>query len=365
LVALVVAIILVTIVYSMYIRGAKTYRVQNMSLQMQSQARFALEHLRRDVTNAGFNATINTNIDQNMCQKPANTLRAITLTQDKSGLSPVTENPFVSPLAITLLGDYAGDGQVFFTTSVVGNTVTLQDGYKSEVTQTMFEEIFATDNNRFLRIVDKDQYELLIPVAGNSYDNGTITLATSPPVRSKTQACGIQGFGEGLEVNSAQFIRYKLTQDTRPNARAGKWDLIREEVKNDGTTAVADTMLIIAEHVVDLNAYDFAFDDDTTGLRPNISFTPFSSDVLDSTGTGTLGATASARPQDLRLLTLKVTVRSGDEDPELLHKPRQAANGPIWTFDPEPQLQGACRTVTLTSRVLLQTLAVRNVKAGI
>ncbi len=365
LVALVVAIILVTIVYAMYIRGAKTYRVQNMSLEMQAQARFALEHLRRDVSNAGFNATINTNIDPNMCQKPTTSLRAISLSESTAGLTPLTENPFVKPLALTLLGDYAGDGQVFFTSSVVGTTVTLQDSFKTEITQAQFEEIFAANNNRFLRIVDKDQYELMIPITGNSYENGTVTLSSSPPVRSKAQSCGIQGFGEGLEVNSAQFIRYRLAQDTRPSAKPGKWDLIREEVKVDGKTAVADTMLIIAEYVVDLDAYDFAFDSDSTGLRPKITFTPFSTDVLDSSGTGSLGSTQSARPQDLRLLTLKMTVRSGDEDPELRHNPRQAAKAPIRTFDPEPKLEGSCRTITLTSRVLLQTLAVRNVKAGI
>ena len=45
LVALVVSLILVIIIYSVYSRGAKTYRVQNMSLQMQAQARGVIVHL--------------------------------------------------------------------------------------------------------------------------------------------------------------------------------------------------------------------------------------------------------------------------------------------------------------------------------
>jgi hypothetical protein len=365
LVALVVSLILIIIVYSVYARGAKTYRVQNMTLQMQAQARGALDHIRRDAANAGFNGTVNSAVDINLCQKPVNDIRAVTIGQTTSGLTPVLENPFVRPLSITLFGDFVGDGEVFYTASIVGNVVRLQTGFQSTVRQGQFEDMFVGNNRRFLRIIDKDQYEMLIPVTGSNYDTGTITLETAPPVRSASQSCGIQGFGEGLEVNPANFIRYRVGQDKRPNAAPGKWDLIREEVQIDGTTAVEDTILTISEYIVDLDIYDFVFDDDSTGMQPSMSFVRLSDDVLDSSGKGWLGTTSISRPQDLRFMTLKMTVRTMDEDPTLTHQPRPALHKRIRTFDPDPTLGGASRTMSFTSRVFLQTLAVRNIKSGI
>jgi hypothetical protein len=365
LVALVVSLILVTIIYSVYSRGAKTYRVQNMSLQMQAQARGALDHIRRDVANAGFNGTVNSSVDVNLCQKPVNEIRAITIGQTTSGLTPVLENPFVRPLSITLFGDFVGDGEVFYTNSIVGNVVSLQTSFQSTVSEGQFENMFTGENRRFLRIIDKDQYEMLIPVTGSNYDTGTITLETAPPVRSASQSCGVQGFGEGLEVNPANFIRYRVAQDKRPNAAPGKWDLIREEVQIDGTNAVEDTMLVISEYIVDLDIYDFVFDDDSTGMQPSMSFVRLSDDVLDSSGKGWLGTTSISRPQDLRFMTLKITVRTMDEDPSRVHQSRPALHKRIRSFDPDPTMEGAARTMTFTSRVLLQTLAVRNIKSGI
>ena len=59
LVAMAVASTLLGMVYAVYIRSAKVYRSQGMQLEMQQRARFALDHLRRDVANAGFNSSVN------------------------------------------------------------------------------------------------------------------------------------------------------------------------------------------------------------------------------------------------------------------------------------------------------------------
>jgi hypothetical protein len=67
----------------------------------------------------------------------------------------------------------------------------------------------------------------------------------------------------------------------------------------------------------------------------------------------------------LRFLTLKLTVRSALEDPELVHQKRTALNKPIRSFDILPAMEGAARTMSMAAKVKLNTLAVRNVKSGL
>ena len=368
LVATFVAIILIAMVYTVYSRAALGYRVQNLTLEMQAQARFGLEHLRRDLANAGFNGTTNSAVDLNLCTVPATPLRAFVL--KRKGNDANVANPGVNiniaPMSVTLFGDYSGDGNVFYTQSIVGATVTLQSDFKGAVTQAEFEDMFLTGNRRYLRVVDKEQYEMLETVSSANYDLGTITLSSALPVKTGNQACGVQGFGEGLEVNSAHFVRYRIARDDRTGAAPGKTDLIREEVMNDGKTPAPGTQLIIAENAIDLGFYDFVFDSDTTGTAPAVQMVPTATDVIiDEGGGGWLGGSGTApRTQDLRFVTVKLTVRSTDEDLDLVHKARQSETGPIYTFDVAKDLEGAAHTLTMTSKVMLSTLAVRNVKAG-
>ena len=159
-----------------------------------------------------------------------------------------------------------------------------------------------------------------------------------------------------------------MVQDTRPGATPGKSDLIREEFNNDGVTAVSNSKLIITENVVDLSIYDFFFDEDKTGtapaLLPSGHHPVVTQQIIAPSGFGLLGKD-STRVQDLRFLTLKLTVRSALEDPDLIHQARTALNKPIRTFDVFPSLEGAARTLSMASKIKLNTLAVRNVKAGI
>jgi len=371
LVAVLVAAVLIAIIYAIYISASKTFRVQNMAMEMQAQARFGLEHLRRDFGNAGFLATPNSAIDQAICEQPITALKAITATRSPGSLIP---NPAVNknfkPLEFRLFGDYAGGGRVLFTKSVIGNTITLDPDFKlatspTFVSQADFEDMFKADGSRYARLVDKDQYSIIRPISASSFDTGTITLsAPGIPTKDPGDVCGVSGFGEGLEVNSTHFIRYRLVRDTRANAPPNKTDLIREQLRNDGITPVQSSQLGIAEYVVDLGGYDFAFDTDATGLAPVLTFTPTNDlgAIVNDGGVGLLGAT-STTSQDLRFVTLKITVRTASEDPELTHRQRTSLSGPIHTFDVEQGLEGASRTMTMTSKVMMTTLAVRNVKS--
>lgn len=364
LIAAVISAILVGIVYGVYIRASRAYRGQTLVVSMQQQARFALDHLRRDVSLAGFNATPNSTVDPNLCVQPASPLKALTLKRSSVNLSVAnpTDNPFIQPIEITLFGDYTGaNAELFLTDSISGNVVTLQTGFETRITEPQFNHIFDPANGarRYLRIVDADQYEVYIAISGANYTARQITLVTPPPVRSGTQTCGVQGFGQGLQVSPAMFVRYRveLTDPVK-----GSTALVREELQTDGLTPILGTKLLIAENVVDLLAYDFVFDTDTTKTSPLLVTTALpDATILDETGqNGQLG-TLSTTAQNLRFLTLKLTVRSGQEEPSVNHRPRESAYARINTYDVYPGLEGAARTLTLTSKVMLQTLAVRNI----
>lgn len=364
LVAMAVATILMTIVYTIYIRAARTYRVQNMTIEQQNRARFAVEHLRRDIANAGFNGATNTSQDPNVCFAPNGDIRALTIRKSTLANTVINtaKNANIQPLEFTLFGDYAGLGEIFYTASIVGTTITLQDdgatfGPGFRITQEVFEHVFKDDGTRYLRIADAEQYEMLIPITGNNFGSRTITVSVAPPQRSGTQACGIQGFGQALQVNSAMYIRYRLRiSDTA----TGKTDLVREEL-DVSRNVVPGSLLTIAEYVVDLSAYDFVFDVDNTKLQPLMQITPLPdvSIVDDSGAAGQLG-TLSSTSQDLRFMTVKVTVRSEDEDPDYSFQPR-VTNRRIRSYEVYPDLQGAARTMTMTSKVMLQNLAMRNI----
>ena len=367
MVAVAVASVLVIIVYSVYIRGAKTYRVQNMALGMQAQARYALDHLKRDIGDAGFNGATNSRVDANLCGAPAFELRAITL-QRLGDVANPTENANIQPLAVTLFGDYTGYGQVFRTKSIVGSVITLPSDVKSIVTEQQFKEMFAGGRTRYLRILDQEQYEMLVEIVSADYAavDPTIRLASAPQTRGAGSSCGIQGFGSGLEVNPAMFIRYRVVKDGRDGEPADKTVLVREELLVDGVTPVTGTRLIVAEYVVDLNVYDLAFDDDDTGVQPSISYQPVAfPTVINDSGEGLLGNKADARPEDLRMLTLKVTVRTAEEDEQLFHVPRATPTSPIQSYESIPGLQGAARTMTLATKVMFNTLAIRNAKPAL
>mgnify|MGYP001566395261 CR=1 FL=1 len=364
LVAAVIASILTGIIYTVYTKTARSYRVQSLAIGMQQQARFAIDHLRRDISLAGFNATPNSTVDPNLCSQPATPLKAIRLKKSavSGSVAHPAENPNIQPLEITLFGDYTGsNGEVFYTESITGNSVRLQAGFETRITDAQFKHIFdgTGQNRRYLRIVDAEQYEMYIPITGANYATREITLTSPPPVRSATQTCGIQGFGQGLQVSPAMYVRYRVEL---VDADRGRSALIREDVTTDGVAAVVNSKLLIADNVVDLGAYDFVFDTDLTHKSPLLVTTalPDATIVDDSGDVGQLGSLSST-VQNLRFMTVKVTVRSDQEDDERQHRPRAGTFTRIDSFDVYPGLTGAARAMTLTSKVMLQTLAVRNI----
>lgn len=370
MVTLVLAIVIVGALYMIYTQSVSAYRMENQYLDMQERVRFGLEHLKRDLRRAGFLATPNSAIDQDVCPKPAFDLRAVTLTAGP-GAGSVFEpspgtNPNVEPSAIVLFGDFFS-GRVFQTTGIQGNRIFLVENVNLPgcelnpadnnvicVNDVEFNRVF--NSNRYLRIMTQDQFEVLLPIQSANWDDRSVTVTQAVPMVSSGSLCGIVGFGQGLEVNVAGFVRYRLAFDTRPNATVGKTDLIREELQVDGVSIVPGTQLVIADFVVDLQFYDFGFEVGTPATGPNIVRFPLVTDLNNR-----LGATAAATPHDLRFLTAKLTVRTENEDPQYFYEPRQSLFEPLEGFE-TTDMEGACRTLSLASRVQLTSLTVRNLK---
>ena len=342
-----------------------------MQLEMQQRARFALDHLRRDVSNAGFNASVNYAIDPNRCPGlgGVSEARALTIAAtpvDQSVILP-SINKNLASTTFTLFGDFAGKGRIFYTKAIVGSSVIVSDDpipdpadplktltFEQQVSEAEWNQMFgAGQKRRVLRILDKNQYEILMPVAAADYGTRTITVDGSPPQMTGTQGCGIQGFGEGLQVNSAMFMQYRLGIT---NSDVGATALIRQEVDIDGNL-VDGTQLIVADNVVELSAYDWAFDE-SLDLRSPSAFTYHpTTDAQLLLKLGTLGS----QVHNARFVTLAVSVRGMEEEPDLAQIER-IPNRMIRTYEINNNLAGTARVMTATAKVELSNLALRGVR---
>jgi prepilin-type N-terminal cleavage/methylation domain-containing protein len=357
MVAMALAVILVMAIYYIYTVTTRSYRVQDQTLQAMEQARFGLDQLRRDVAAAGFLATPNSAADLNVCPKPAVPLRAFSVAR----AGATNGNANLQPNSVTLMGAFWNPA-VYTTRSVIGKVITLQDqtdGAQFPDTQTDFNQVFVP--NRLLRIVNAEQFEMYYRIESANFTARTITVVDPVATTSPPDFCGIQGFGVGLEVSVVGFVRYILVDD--PD-EAGKVDLVRQELDpRDAAlqTLMPNATIRVAEYVADLQLYDFAMDTDISGRAPFLTIFPTVAGVLD-TGASLLNLTDAARPQDLRYVTLKLTTRTPDEDETWPYRPRQNPFDPIESYEVDGAMAGAARTVTLATRVALDSFQVRNVK---
>ncbi len=363
LVGMVIGLLLLGSIYYVYTVSARSYRMEEEVVRASETLRFAVEQLRRDIAAAGFLATPDSDADENVCPKPANRLMGIYFERIGDTYAPNT-NRNIQPSSVTLFGAYPSPN-VYFTESIVGNVVTLQPGGAFPATEAEFDQIFNA--NHMLRIVNSEQYEMYYRITSADYEARTVTLENAPPVSVPPDYCGIQGFGVGLEVNVVGYIRYTVRRDVRAGAPVDgegtvtKLDLVREELAPD-RSVVPGSRLIVAEYVVDLQFYDFVVDNDLTGRDPNAVIFANIEDVVNQAGSGLLSSASGSRPQDLRFVTVAVTVRTAHEDPGLPMMPRAGPHAPFDRYDADVTMVGAARTVSLASRVGLKAFQVRNVK---
>lgn len=374
--ALAIAFIVIAAIYVLYQTSVRGYRVQSQIVDMQTQLRFGIDHLKADLRRAGHMSTANNRTDASICWAPANVnLYAFSIERNDGFVANSAQNINIFPSAITLFGDYfSPQGLGFDAVEIAGNVVQLAPSATVvSMSQDEFETVFRP-GVRWLRVENVDGVNYwYAPVESLNYAERQVILQQSPG----TGPCNPSAFGL-RNVAPVGWIRYRLAEDTRTGdlvgevaqqQLSGKTDLIREEVDILGDP-VANTQLVISEFAVDLQFYDFGFDTSAPGDPPQITVLPLVSDVVSADGaTGFLSSQDEfATPERLRFLTVKLSVRSPAEEEDLIFQTRQIGNtdassaefAPIRTFELNPDLIGAARVESLAGRVsVLRTMWLR------
>tara|TARA_B100000029_G_scaffold422017_1_gene428514 strand:+ start:3025 stop:4191 length:1167 start_codon:yes stop_codon:yes gene_type:complete len=347
---------------TMYGRSITGLKIQDRHLDMQRQLRHAIEMIKQDVRLAGFMATPNSSADQSVCPQPANILRAVILKKADGDIFDGSSNPNISPVSLTLFGDFSG-GRTFTTTNISGNSVQLINDADLPQTEAEWDDVFKT--NRYLKITTNEQFDMIVPITAATFNTKRVEVEVgSMPRVSPPQMCGVEGFGTGYHVNVVNFIRYRIMRSPETNSKKEDLVLVREELDNAGEEPIENTRLIVARDVVDMQFYDFFFDDDLTGTDPELSYFP----TIDSVDGGglvpqdRLGVSPLAKPEDLRAITVKLTARTPSEDPDVSHTERSSLHAPLKTYDLDADPSGAARCISAATRIQLRSLTSKNLK---
>ncbi len=390
LVVVFIATMVVTGLLLLYSRSTAGVRTHDSYLTLQRQLRFALETIKGDIHLAGFMATANIDVDDNVCETPNDpdagtplNIRAVRIDRNNGYVPDTNDNPNIESSSITLFGDFSGGG-TYNSLSITGTTVTFQDdGSLPNGSETEWDRYFgveAGEPHRFLRITTPLQFEMLYPVTdATGSPTNTVTVSQAPILAAPPVNCGVEGQGAGHTMNVAYYVRYRIWSD--PRVEAGdvpRPALIREHLDFDGTTALATTRMIVASNIVDMQFYDFVFDEDSTRRTPDLVHYPLltsqragdSAFIVSAAGGGLLGGVANeAEPEHLRAMTVKITACEPEQDYDVTHIQRASTTSPIRTYRYNTALlnddrAGAARCMSAAARVQIRSLMVRNLKEG-
>jgi Tfp pilus assembly protein PilE len=372
LITVTIAVVVMGSIYALYRQGTTAFRAENQIADAQAQLRFAIDNLERDIQRAGFHATANSFTDQlnaRICWMPADTrLYGLSIERGSGDVASPEANVNVSPSAISLFGDFfAPRGHVFQTLSIDATSRQVQlaqDPVLQSLSKEQFDAMFR-GGSRWVRIVNDDGVEWYAPLESAIFESQTLILAGTP-------GAGVCQTGQGdyQDISPVGWIRYRVTTDTESAALfgdgsearlAGKTNLVREELDIEGLP-IAGTQLVVSEYVVDMQFYDFVFEKTPPGvLIPDWEVINFVDGVVDDgSTTGLLSAQGlGATPEQLRFLTVKLSVRTPEEDPDLPFRAREGVFAPLRNWDVAPLVAGSARVVSGAKRVELRNFAIR------
>jgi hypothetical protein len=81
---------------------------------------------------------------------------------------------------------------------------------------------------------------------------------------------------------------------------------------------------------------------------------------VQSSGGGKIGTSLSASPEQLRFLTVKVSVRGEVHDRNRIHRPRIFKYAPMDTYQLDKDAVGSCPVTTHAIRVTMPAMVARN-----
>ncbi len=355
-----VAGLLVVLAAFLISRGAtKVFASEGRVANAQLNLRLGVDRLRQDLERAGFMTTPNARFDPDVCPDPntlgyAARLQSVYHQQGTAATSvantPESATNLLYPDSITLSGNYAstdsylastiepsstGSGFDIYLQTKFGSTARLLAAGETSSPLAAVSSVFTT--GRMLRIrndLGSSQFVLI--------DSATIDSAGRPLVKtsvvpayttvgsgSVVKRCGGRGLCLGCEVSPVNFVRYQVRSlATTPGfawaypygtsglyADKSKYDLVRDEVRPDGTP-IDQTQEIVSEFAVDL-AFAFTVDGSAAipsggaWTEPQIQELPFGSPTAALYAGDTLaGAPGAVRPQAIRSVRYRLATRS-------------------------------------------------------
>jgi Tfp pilus assembly protein PilW len=300
------------------------------------------ERLSADVARAGHLATPNIQTDPHVCNRPASgtpvgDLRAL-LVEDGITAVATTElkTAGINPKQITIAGAL-NTPEVLITNAIADtgegwqlslnlNTpaakrLGLVAGANNSAALTSIFMSGATGRIVRVRANGKDQYAVVKDVVGTP-GSAFINLMAAPQLQRLVSGgvqCGIDNLGVGYAVSVVDIVRYSIRPMVADPAyaelfkasfgsgggpalpyEAKRAELVRVELKSDGTTEIDATREIVAEYAVDLQVNAWGATDATN---------PAVVAVADN---------GAALPQLLRGVHLRFSVRSREADRDAL-----------------------------------------------
>jgi prepilin-type N-terminal cleavage/methylation domain-containing protein len=361
LISLSIATVLFMAIVSLFVKQGEVMNNQTAVLDMQREARFGMEHLTRDLQSLGSNSTPNSANDPLVCPKPPEPLRALTLSLTGGYVVAPERNPNVRPVSLRLFGTLEVKTR-WKTAGITGNKVTFYDDGTLPTSESAWTDTFSTD--KFLRISSADGKQMYFGISSSNYGERSVSVTEEIPKQETTQPCGYSGFGNNLWVDVQNFVRYRVIADERPGSptladgTAAATLLVRERLGQDGVTLVGQLPLV--ENVVDMSVFDIAVDLDPASDVQKIKIYPLVEDVVTKENGGILGDNGTARPEAVRFLTVKISVRSAEPVQNLTHTPRDVVWQPLETWQLSTQTDSAHTVITTATRIAMPTLVSRN-----
>lgn len=372
---LMVALVLTALVIAatwrgVIINGQVTESVVGLS-NVTERLALASDLISADAQQAGMYGSPNSTVDPSICPKPSGVEYRGLVIQDSPG-SPAAPasaffgatNPNVAPDAVIF--QTVAETRQFHPTSMIGNVIDLSTDpiVTTELTtEEAFEAMFIPEGvGRLLRITSPTEYSQYVRVREVDFDDLTVTLVDAPTYAvAVSSACGVIDDGsDDHDIAVLTFTRYRVAEVDPANPRAGTM-LIREEVSPaDMTTPIARTRLVVAENVVDFQAWVDGVTPDPVTAQPVFRTNGFGG--ITTAGTAQAGPTAAV--QRARIFHFQLAARTDREFSHVAHQPRaNLSTGQLdllRTFDADGNPATTSMVQTVTNQVELSNFVVRN-----
>lgn len=368
LIALFLSSIVMLAVYFVFISNTEQYYRQEQIVQMQENMRFALEHVKNDMRNAGRLTVVNgnnANPDPGFC-RPTPDMQAIRLfDNEQAGARPDLPNILqqfsngIRPDRLQLLVDASGATPVV-TRRISGQVVTVEsnDRQPTRDARTLlqpgadqrFERLFRPGHYLYISSLDEKASDL-VPISDVDFDadGARITLSRQP--------CLPAGMCDGrCNVNPVQLVEYALVDDI---GVAGKTDLVRRIIEADGNEPIEGTQLVISEYAVNLQVWGTYDARVLAGNQPDVPRDPNPTDDIGNWPNAVSeGQVLNVRPERVRALNVVLATRTPRSDRafklafDIATAPnrRIIADRTWFKLDGTPQT-GFARVATLVSQV--------------